>query len=196
MLQFKSNVIGGFPFTVNTTSHLSPVMKTKFQRAVNIASDRLREDNLKEFIENYYHKKVYTKGWWLWRRVVRTESREGFHVDTKSDIFNTSKAEILHTILAGKELNLGESADGEADVFWRLDNRNKAGVIGYTYRSTIWQYTYKNWAESMSVEVLAGHLVHEWLHKLGGEHAHKGHSLRKHTATYAIGYYVSGKFRR
>ena len=138
-------------------------MKAKFQRAVNIASDRLREDKLKEFIESYSHRKVYTRGWWLWRRVVKTVKREGFHVDIKSDIFNTNNTKILNIVLAGKELNLGEDADGEADVFWRLDNRNKAGVIGYTYRSTIWQYTYKNWAENMSDEVLAGHLVHEWL---------------------------------
>ena len=67
-------------------------------------------------------------------------------------------------------------------------------MVGYTYRNTVWQYTYRNWAENMTDEELAGHLVHEWLHKIGGEHAFKIHALRRHTFTYACGYYVAGRF--
>lgn len=191
MLRIQSQVIDGFPFAVNTTSFLSEEMKDKFQKAVNIASERLKKENLKNFLGNYEYTISKYRGRLWWRKRVSTKTVKGFHVDTRGDIFDTSIEDILDIIQGGNELALGKGSDGEADVFWKLNDRSKKGVVGYTYTNTIWQWTYKNWAYNMTPEELAGHIVHEWLHKLGGKHAYKRHSLRKHTVVYAVGHYVA-----
>jgi hypothetical protein len=193
MTTFRSQVEGGFPFVVNTTSNLRPHIRDKFQRAVNIASEKLKEENLKPFIDNYSYTIDLFRGRWWWRRKVGEKKYEGFHVDISNDIFNTTPDKILEIIQNGNELVLGEGSDGEADIFWKLNSRTKRGVVGYTYTNTIWQWTYRNWVEGMSDRQLAGHLVHEWLHKLGGAHAFKYHVHRQHTVTYAVGYFVGGR---
>lgn len=198
MQTFRSTVPGGFPFQVTTPSieqFSIPGLSTKFQEAVDIASERLKEENLREFVYRHFYEKKHYRRRWLRRKLVRTEKIKGFHVDTKNDIFNHYNLEgIVRVIMEGNELVLGEGADGEADVFWKLKNRNKRGVVGFTYTSTIWQWTYRNWVMNMTAEELAGHLVHEWLHKLGGKHTVKDHAYRRYTATYAIGYYVGGRY--
>lgn len=194
LLTIESKIDGGFPFKVTTPPFQNLELQYKLQRAVNIASQRLQPMFLKSFIDNFSFSYPIYKRRWFRRVQVGTKTSNTFHVDTPSDIFNCSKKDMFKIVNNGNELVLGEGSDGEADVFWKLNPRSKRGVVGYTYANTVWQWTYLNWARNMSDEELAGHLVHEWLHKLGGKHSYKSHALRKYTFVYACGYYVGGRY--
>lgn len=188
------NTVDGFPVKLTTPSNLSDELFDKVQKAVDVVSIKFKPENLNTFIDNFYYIKKYYTGRLWWRRVYKTEKIKGFYIDSQDDIFNTDLDKIKEIINNADEIALGEGIDHEADFFWKIDSGTNNSVIGYTYKNIIWQYTYKNWANNMTANELAGHLAHELLHKLGGMHQYRNYALRKYTPTYAIGYYVAGRY--
>lgn len=97
--------------------------------------------------------------------------------------------EVYEKLMLGAEV-LNNENDREADIYLKIDRRNKRGVIGYTYGNTSWQWIYQNWFKSYTPEEIAGNLAHEWCHKMGFTHAFKNNPTRHHTVPYAVGYFV------
>lgn len=110
------------------------------------------------------------------------DGKPGFADDARSP------KEIYEAIRAAKE-NFTEAADGEVDLNLSLKslswfNRN---VVGYTTPSSDTITTNRRFFSNYDSAEVAGHLAHEWLHKLGFEHDHASTADRPHSVPYAVG---------
>ena len=96
--------------------------------------------------------------------------------------------EIYQLIIDGSE-TLQPEKNGRMDVELELYN-NSSTTVGYTYPDTtrIWVNT-KYFDRYTPVQV-ADNIFHEWLHKLGFDHALKYSQSRNYSVPYAIGYLV------
>lgn len=129
-------------------------------------------------------KKVVTSPEFKERIIAHTfEGKKGF-VDNRG----LSNEEIYQIILDGSE-TLKPGKNGRMDVELEL-YENPSRTIGYTYPHTsrIWMNT-KYFNKYSPVQV-ADNLFHEWLHKLGFDHALKYSKSRNFSVPYAIGYLV------
>lgn len=108
-----------------------------------------------------------------------------------------SNQEILEAIYRAEEVGYaGETGVGEIhhDVIdiafctWR-------SAIGFTSPGTEWITTYRCKYNRLSDASLAGHLVHEWLHKLGFGHDFRRTPTRPYSVPYAIGSIVEELLR-
>jgi len=63
-------------------------------------------------------------------------------------------------------------------------------TIGYTYPNIQRIYMNRKYLEKFNIHQVADNLFHEWLHKIGFDHAVKRTSDRAHSVPYAIGYLV------
>lgn len=128
--------------------------------------------------------------WRFWNRTYKTiEVQAPYYGEGFKLSEGRTDSEVYKHLLTGSE-TLDPIMDGEADVYLEIDDRNKTGVIGYTYANVKWQWIY-NWAfKSFTVEEVAGNLSHEWCHKMGYGHARKNNATRKYTVPYAVGYFV------
>lgn len=99
-----------------------------------------------------------------------------------------SNIQIYQKILNGSETLLpikNNSMDLEIELF-----SESSSTIGYTYPTTvrIWMNTkYFNYYTPYDV---TDNLMHEWMHKLGFDHAASWSPSRDHSVPYAIGYLV------
>jgi hypothetical protein len=97
--------------------------------------------------------------------------------------------QVYETILKGAEKMGDTSENNTLNVELELYN-SKTTTIGYTYPSTtrIWMNT-KYFDKYTPIKV-SDNLMHEWMHKLGFNHAITWTSSRDHTVPYAIGYLI------
>lgn len=154
----------------------------KIQMASFIAYLALNSPEFISFCLNYEWEEIISKGWWPFRK-VRTTSGHGFRMT------EDSRQAVCEKIMKGRE-RLTKEEDHEADIFLKVDRRNRRGVLGYTYKNTKWQWVYSWFLGQASIDEIAGNLIHEWLHKLGYIHEKRYSVLRRHTVPYAIGYFV------
>lgn len=106
---------------------------------------------------------------------------------TVGKFYDTSKTNemIWQNIVDGNE-KLQPSKDGELDV--EVEFYYKATTtVGYTYPSSkrIWVNT--KYFDSYTPSSVAANLFHEWLHKLGYDHAVSYSDSRNYSVPYAIG---------
>jgi len=97
-----------------------------------------------------------------------------------------SNWKIYERILEGAEsLNKDKNntLDAEIDFFLKQDSK----VIGYTRPNTHKIWINKKYFKKFNAAQLAGHLMHEWLHKLGFTHESENTQLRKYSVPYSIG---------
>ena len=108
--------------------------------------------------------------------------KPGFASETRSP------REIYSTIRAGKE-NYTASADGEVDLNLKLENFSwfQRNVVGYTTESSDTLTTNRKFYSGYEASEVAGHLAHEWLHKLGFEHDFKATTRRPDSVPYELG---------
>lgn len=105
-----------------------------------------------------------------------------------------SNIQIYQKILNGAESLLPQKnnrMDLEVELF-----SESSSTIGYTYPSTvrIWMNTkYFNYYSPYDV---TDNLMHEWMHKLGFDHAANWSPSRDHSVPYAIGYLVEELSRK
>lgn len=111
------------------------------------------------------------------------EGKKAF-VDNKG----LTNEQIYQLIIDGSE-TLTPAKNGRMDIELAL-YQNSSSTIGYTYPNTtrIWVNT-KYFNKYTPVKV-ADNLFHEWLHKLGFDHALKYSKDRNYSVPYAIGYLV------
>lgn len=100
-----------------------------------------------------------------------------------------SNAQIYRRILAGVE-RLHPYNNNAMDVEIALYTDNQSQVVGFTNPRTrrIWMNT--KYFNKHSPALVASHLTHEWLHKLGFDHEKARCDERKYSVPYAIGYIV------
>lgn len=99
-----------------------------------------------------------------------------------------SSREIYEAIRGAKE-NFTDAADGEVDLNLNLENFSwfQRKVVGYTTPSSDTITTNRRFFGSYEPAEVAGHLAHEWLHKLGFEHDHAATRDRPKSVPYAVG---------
>jgi hypothetical protein len=129
-------------------------------------------------------KKVVTSEEFKERVLGHTYEGKKTYVDNRG----FTNEEIYQLILEGSE-TLVPGKNGRMDVELELYQQSST-TIGYTYPHTtrIWVNT-KYFNKYTPVQV-ADNLFHEWLHKLGFDHALKYSKSRNFSVPYAIGYLV------
>lgn len=99
-----------------------------------------------------------------------------------------SPKEIYDTIRAAKE-SYTDAADGEVDL--NLDLRNlgwfSRNVVGYGTEGGDTITTNRRFFSSFDAAEVAGHLGHEWLHKVGFEHDFNSTARRPESVPYELG---------
>lgn len=99
-----------------------------------------------------------------------------------------SNAEIYKTILEGRE-KLFPKTDNEMDlnidVFTRSDS-----TVGYTMPNVIKIWMNSKFLDKFAPAQVSGNMMHEWLHKLGFDHAYVNNPARPYSVPYAVGYLV------
>lgn len=96
--------------------------------------------------------------------------------------------QIYQHILDGSE-TLIPGKNGRMDVELELYH-DPSTTIGYTYPNTTRIWINKKYFNKYTPVQVADNLFHEWLHKLGFDHALKYSKSRNSSVPYAIGYLV------
>lgn len=149
----------------------------------------LGDDEFKDFCLNYEYK-IKTCYWDGLRRKCYLKPYKGFHATN-----GLSNLQVYKHLMCGKEVYPRETiCDQEADIFLKIDRSNGGNVVGYTRKSTKWQWIYQWVMQEKSIGYIAGNLAHEWIHKCGYSHSKNDPDYKptrkKHTVTYAVGNYV------
>jgi hypothetical protein len=126
----------------------------------------------------------------LKRRVVNFTSKLG---NTFEDNEGFSNQAIFDILYASAEVYKTE-IDNTADLYLELVKKNKPWPslffpnpsIGYSNPTQKEIYTFSWWFNQTSDWAYAGHIAHEWCHKLGFEHAHKPNATRQYSVPYAF----------
>lgn len=108
--------------------------------------------------------------------------KPGFASDTRSP------QEVYATIRAARE-NYTDAADGEVDLNLKLENFSwfQRHTVGYTTESSDTLTTNRRFYSGFDETEVAGHLAHEWLHKLGFEHDFNATARRPDSVPYELG---------
>jgi hypothetical protein len=100
-----------------------------------------------------------------------------------------SNENIYDLIMSGWD-KFNQTHEGDADLESHLHYKRWSNAIGHTYPSTFktWLNT-KFWTgtEKQIVALIAGNIVHEYMHNLGFGHAYKWNPTRDHSVPYAVG---------
>lgn len=153
--------------------------------AVHYMALAMGDPSFETFCREHEYEVEKSSGWWFWRRTWK-EKNVGFHMSQGLTGF-----QIYTRLMEGKEMEPEETYDDyEADIYLRIDRKNKPGVIGYTYPTTKWQWIYQRIVDTWGIEDVAGNLAHEWCHKMGFEHESNWTEERRYSVPYAVGYWV------
>ena len=108
--------------------------------------------------------------------------KPGFADETRSP------REIYDAIRAAKE-NFTSEADGEVDLNVNLKTFSwfQRKTVGYTTPDSDTITTNRRFFSGYDAPEVAGHLAHEWLHKLGFEHDFKATADRPYSVPYKLG---------
>jgi hypothetical protein len=99
-----------------------------------------------------------------------------------------SNQQVYHKILQGRE-DLRPVVDHRMDLDLQL-YYSVFNTVGYTYPNTLRIWMNTKFFYSYTAAQVAGNIFHEWLHKLGFEHASSYSVARDASVPYAIGYLI------
>ena len=108
--------------------------------------------------------------------------KPGFANETRSP------KDVYAAIRAAQE-SYTDGADGEVDLNVKLENFSwfQRKTVGYTTESSDTLTTNRRFFSGFEPSEVAGHLAHEWLHKLGFEHDFKPTARRPDSVPYELG---------
>ena len=106
-----------------------------------------------------------------------------------------SNAQIYKRILEASEKMLKKGKNNVMDIELQL-YREDTTTIGYTYPNVVRVYMNTKYFEHFSSVQVSDNMMHEWLHKIGFDHAIKYSPDRDHSVPYAIGYIVKRLAKR
>lgn len=134
----------------------------------------------------------------IWQQVMRDTSfqRElrttNFAFDVAGDQNRfLSSAEIADKIYQGREF-YHDSIDFTANLHWIIEMKKKPFLsrhpaIGYGEAGDVEIFTYSWYFDRASLAEIAGHIAHEWSHKIGFQHLYVRHKNRDKTVPYTFG---------
>ncbi len=123
-------------------------------------------------------------------RVVNFKNRRGQRAFASN--LGLSNEEIYRKFMEGRE-ELQPQTPGEMNFFLKLYEKNNSTVIGYTSPSVNLIHVNNKYFRAYTLNEVAANLCHEWLHKLGFDHA----SAAEHDSVpYGIGYVVKELVRK
>ena len=131
---------------------------------------------------SYVYKSTTGRLWW---KKTYEEKRNCF-----ANNQGLSNFQVYNKLMSGVEY-LDPELDSQADIFVKIDRRNRRGVIGYTYQNTKWQYIYHWVLDSWGIKDVAGNIAHEYAHKCSFDHAYYYTAERPFSVPYSIGSFVS-----
>ena len=167
-------------------SNLGDSDRRKVMLAVDHWIKTFNSPEFETFIKNYTWTETTCKGWFRWKTC------QSFIRQTFTFAENYLRGEVYDILIGGKEALGDGSIDHTAQVYLKIDERNRRGIVGYTTADTKWQWIYR-WAfDSFTIEEIANNLAHEYCHKCGFEDS--SYALSRHAVTYAVGEFV-GNFR-
>lgn len=143
-----------------------------------------RNDELKVYLAIDIIKKVVASAEFRTRVLNYTYQGKKTFVDNRG----LTNAQIYQKLLEGKE-DLRPVVDYEMDLDLQL-YYSSFNTVGYTYPDglRIWMNT--KFFNSYTPSEVAGNIFHEWLHKLGFDHASSYSVARDSSVPYAIGYLI------
>ncbi len=100
-----------------------------------------------------------------------------------------SNAQIYQLILNGKEKMLSFGNDNVMELELELYN-DATTTIGYTFPDVVRIFMNTKYFNSFDATQVTDNMFHEWLHKIGFDHAVNYTPSRDHSVPYAIGYIV------
>lgn len=188
MQKLKVNII---------SEDLTEKEQEKLDQAVSHFEKAINSNQFLEFCNpfkrggGFYEIKVKVGPWWkFWnkeyRLIKKARQFEGYGFKFPG---GRSDLDVYNHLMTGSEV-LNPFVDNVANVYLKIDKRNKKNVIGYTYPNTRWQWIYSNWFKKMTINEIAGNIAHEWCHKMGYRHNSKDNPTRIYTVPYAVGYFV------
>lgn len=77
--------------------------------------------------------------------------------------------EIMHMFFSGSDL-LNKESDGDIDLFLTGYYKRFSKVIGYIIRGKLWHWINTKFINLFDESDLAGHLIHEYMHRMGFSH--------------------------
>lgn len=104
--------------------------------------------------------------------------------------------QIYQKILNGSEKMTGLGKNSTMDLELELYTDNESNTIGYTYPNIVRVYMNRKYFNKFRPYEVADNMMHEWLHKLGFDHAVKVTPERRHSVPYAIGYIVKAMAKK
>jgi hypothetical protein len=99
-----------------------------------------------------------------------------------------SNAQIYKAIIEGSE-RLSPGVDNEMDLSLEV-YRAANNIVGYTYPTELRVWMNEKFLNANKPYKVTTNMVHEWLHKLGFQHAVASTPTRKYSVPYAVGYLV------
>lgn len=161
-------------------SEPSPAQKAKLIRARELFEIAVNSIEFRQKVLSYKHvESSYTGRLW-WKKWT---SREviGFRET------NLSNEAVYMAIMSGGE-SLSPESDQEADISVTVATGSR-GVIGWTNPHTPMQWISSWFINSSDVDAveIAGNLAHEWMHKIGFDHAFNYYNGRNDTVPYSVG---------
>ena len=117
---------------------------------------------------------------------ARYADKPGFASDARTP------AQIYRAIREGKE-NFAPNADREVDLNLRVASLGAGygSTVGYTTTRSDTVTTNRKFFANMTPATLAGHLSHEWLHKIGFRHDQARTARRPESVPYELGQVIS-----
>lgn len=155
-----------FDFNIRTVN-MGPVKQQKLYSSVELLQYVFASEEFRERILNH-----------------EFNGKKSFHMNK-----GLTNREIYEKILEGVE-KLHPEDNNAMDVEIELYSDFESSVLGYTYPRSkrIWMNV--KYFNKHSASEVAGHLTHEWLHKLGFDHERERNEDRKYSVPYAVGYIV------
>lgn len=133
----------------------------------------------------------------LIRKIVRSEEFRKAVLNhtwngkkTFADNDGLTNEEIYKKILEGAEKQTDLGANNTMDLEMELYTDNDSITIGYTYPSIVRIYINRKYFNKFLPYQVADNMMHEWLHKIGFNHAVKNTPERQYSVPYAVGYIV------
>jgi hypothetical protein len=165
----KVNLVENVGFTT--------VQKQKLDKALPLLEEVLTSLQFKNAILNYTRPDG-TLGFYFRKR------RDGTFIDA----YHTNQ-QVYDKLMAGKEQN-GNVADNQCDLYLHVKQGigKDPDVVGYGYPGKKRIYTYGDWLNKRTFTEVnyAGHILHEWCHKLGFTHRRKRNTNRRYSVPYRI----------
>lgn len=174
MLRVKLNIKG------STT----PEQFSKLTRARELFEKAVNSREFKTEVVGYSYDEWSSTGRLWWRKWTKRKVA-GFRECSESG------QQVYDKIMTGGE-DLSPEVDHEADIEVKVEVGSR-GVIGWTNPHTPIQWISSWFINSRDVvpAEIAGNLSHEWMHKMGYDHAFRYYDGREDTVPYAIGEIIS-----